>query len=209
MTEIEDPRLTATRDRALDAALKILLEDGVLAVTHGAVSKVTGISRSTLYRHWPEISQLRNNTFKRATIKRAAIPPNIAPQNNGPLRADLTRTMGALMSSLNETPWGQIAPQVIAAAATDEDARSVINDLMQERIAWVASIFEAAEARGELSPDAPVRDLAEMAIAVPYFRKFIAGLPLDQDWLDAHVDFLCRRAEAQTVGREGISRPVL
>ena len=76
-------------------------------------------------------------------------------------------------------------------------------------VAWVASIFEAAEARGELSPDAPVRDLAEMAIAVPYFRKFIAGLPLDQDWLDAHVDFLCRRAEAQTVGREGISRPVL
>jgi len=189
MTEIEDPRLTATRDRALEAALKILREDGVLAVTHGAVSKVTGISRSTLYRHWPEVAQLRNNAFKRASI-----PPNITPDTNGPLRADLTGTMGALMSALNETPWGQIAPQVIAAAATDEDARSVINDLMQERIAWVASIFEAAEARGELSPDAPVRDLVEIAIAVPYFRKFIAGLPLNQDWLDAHVDFLCRRA---------------
>ena len=189
MTQLEDPRLTATRTLALDAALKILLEEGVLAVTHGSVSKATGISRSTLYRHWPKIAQLRNNAFKRA-----AIPPNIVPKINGPLRADLTSTMSALMSALNDTPWGQIAPQVIAAAATDEEARDVINDLMQERIAWVESIFAAAEARGELSPSAPVRGLVEMAIAVPYFRKFIAGLPLDQDWLDSHVDFICRMA---------------
>lgn len=189
MTQFEDPRLTATRDHALDFALQILLEHGVLAVTHGSVSKATGISRSTLYRHWPEIAQLRNNAFKRA-----AIPPNITPMTNGPLRDDLTWTMGALVSALNDTPWGQIAPQVIAAAATDKDARNVINELMQERIAWVESIFAAAEARGELKSDAPVRDLVEMAIAVPYFRKFIAGLPLNQDWLDSHVDFICRAA---------------
>lgn len=189
MTQPEDPRLTATRDHALDSALKILLEDGVLAVTHGSVSKATGISRSTLYRHWPEIAELRNNAFKRASI-----PPNIAPMTDGPLRNDLTWTMGVLMSALNDTPWGQITPQVIAAAATDLDARNVINELMQERIVWVQSIFTAAQARGELTSDAPVHDLVEMAIAVPYFRKFIAGLPLNQDWLVSHVDFMCRVA---------------
>lgn len=189
MTQPEDPRLTATRDHALDSALKILLEDGVLAVTHGSVSKATGISRSTLYRHWPEIAELRNNAFKRASI-----PPNIAPMTDGPLRNDLTWTMGILMSALNDTPWGQIAPQVIAAAATDLDARNVINELMQERIAWVQSIFTAAQARGEITSGAPVHDLVEMAIAVPYFRKFIAGLPLNQDWLVSHVDFMCRVA---------------
>lgn len=189
MTQSEDPRLTATRDHALDSALQILLEHGVLAVTHGSVSKATGISRSTLYRHWPEIAQLRNNAFKRA-----AIPPNITPMTKGRLRDDLTWTMSALVSALNDTPWGQIAPQVIAAAATDRDARNVINELMQERIAWVESIFAAAEARGELKSDAPVRNLVEMAIAVPYFRKFIAGLPLDQDWLDSHVNFICQTA---------------
>ena len=26
------------------------------------------------------------------------------------------------------------------------------------------------------------------SIAVPYFRKFIAGLPLDEEWLNSHVD---------------------
>lgn len=194
MNQVEDPRLTATRDHALDAALEILLEGGVLAVTHGSVSKATGISRSTLYRHWPEIAQLRNHAFRHASI-----PPNIAPrENNGPLCADLTWTMNALASALNETPWGKIAPQVIAAAATDEAAKNVINDLMQQRLAWVESIFTAAEVRGELRPDAPIRNLVETTIAVPYFRKFIAGLPLDQEWLESHVNFLCESATKAT-----------
>jgi len=193
MTEPEDPRLAATRNHALDAALEILQKKGVLAVTQGSVGKATGISRSTLYRHWPEIAQLRNDAIKRAARSSSSIVPR---ETDGPLRADLTWILSFLVTALNETPWGQIAPQVIAAAATDTEARKVINDFMRDRIGNVEAVFLAAEARGELQPDAPVRHLVEMAIAVPYFRKLIAGLPLDQDWLDAHVELICRLAEA-------------
>ncbi len=133
---------------------------------------------------------MRNDAFKRA-----ATPTYIAPQTDGPLRADLTWLLGILLAALNETPWGQIAPQVIAAAATDQEARAVINDFMKERMAFTKAIFAAAEARGELSPGVPVDYLVQMAIAVPYFRKLIAGLPLDREWLETHVDLICRLAE--------------
>jgi hypothetical protein len=136
---------------------------------------------------------MRNDAFKRA-----ATPPSISPQTDGPLRADLTWLLGILMAALNETPWGQIAPQVIAAAATDQEARAVINDFMKERMASVEAIFSAAEARGEVSPGVPVPYLVQMAIAVPYFRKLIAGLPIDQAWLETHVDLICRLAEGST-----------
>ncbi len=189
MSKTEDPRLIATRDAALDAALLILQKEGVLAVTHGSVSKITGISRSTLYRHWPQIDRLRNDAFKCA-----ASPSSIPPATDGPLRADLSWILSVLVAALNETPWGAIAPQVIAAAATDQEARTVINEFMKERIAYVEAIFAAAKARGELRPDAPVRNLVEMAIAVPYFRKLIVGLPLDQDWLESHVNLICQLA---------------
>ena len=194
MNKLEDPRLIATRNIVLDAALIILQEEGVLSVTHASISAKTGISRSTLYRHWPKLDQLRNDAFKLAS-RPPNISPNTPPKTSGPLRTDLSWLLGILMSALNETPWGQIAPQVIAAAATDQQARSVINDFMKERTASVEAIFAAAEARGELPPGAPVRYLVEMAVAVPYFRKLIAGLPLDQEWLDAHVDLICRLAE--------------
>lgn len=190
MTKPEDPRQIATRHVALEAALDILREQGVLGVTHASISAQTGISRSTLYRHWPEIDQLRNDAFKRA-----ATPPSISPRTNGPLRADLTWMLGILMAALNETPWGKIAPQVIAAATIDEEARSVLDDFMKDRMVSVEAVFAAAEARGELSPNVPTSELVQMAIAVPYFRKLIAGLPLDHDWLDNHVDMICRLAE--------------
>ncbi len=190
MKKPEDPRLAATRNLALDAALDILQEDGVMAVTHASVSKATGVSRSTLYRHWPEIDRLRTETFKHA-----ATPPHIPPKTNGPLRADLKWTLGRLMSALNETAWGEIAPQVIAAAATDQEARGLINDLMAERMAGVEAIFAAAEKRGEIPPDQSIRPIVEMTIAVPYFRKYINGEPLNEDWLDAHVELICSLAE--------------
>jgi len=193
VTKPEDPRLLATRNVALEGAIKILQESGVLAVTHASVGTITGISRSTLYRHWPQINQLRNDAFKRA-----ASPPVISPRTNGPLHADLTWILGILMAALNETPWGQIAPQVISTAANDDEARAVINDFMRDRIGNVRSVFEAAEQRGELASDAPVQQLIETAIAVPYFRKLIAGLPLDHDWLKEHVDMLCQLATKPT-----------
>lgn len=199
MTKIEDPRLTATRNLALDAALEILRDDGVLAVSHATVSKATGISRSTLYRHWPDSGALRIDAFKRA-----ARPSKVVPKTNGPLHADLTWLLSFLLTALNDTPWGQIAPQVIAVAATDKDARAVINDFMTERIASVEAVFEAAAARDELNADAPIRDLVEMAIAVPYFRKLIAGLPLDEAWLKGHIDLICRLA---TRSKPNESRP--
>lgn len=190
MSRPEDPRLIATRDAALDAALQILQTDGVLAVTHASVARMTAISRSTLYRHWPQINKLRNDAFKRA-----ARPSNVPTSTNGPLRADLTWLLGLLMSALNETAWGPIAPQVIAAAATDQEARTVINDFMRERMTYVEAVFDAAIDRGELSSGTHLHNLVEMAIAVPYFRKLIAGLPLDQEWLESHVDLICQMAE--------------
>jgi len=103
--------------------------------------------------------------------------------------------LGILIAALNETPWGKVAPQVIAAAATDQEARIVINDFMKERIASVEAVFAAAETRGELQPSIPVRQLVQMAIAVPYFRKLILGAPLSHEWLESHVDLICRLAE--------------
>ncbi|MGP6088136.1 TetR/AcrR family transcriptional regulator [Antarctobacter jejuensis] len=191
MSQAEDPRLTATRNHALDAALTILQEQGVLAVTHGSVSAATGISRSTLYRHWPKLEALRNDAFLLA-----ATSPKFTPRTNGPLRTDLLWMMGNLMTALNETPWGAVAPQVIAVAATDARARTVIESFMKDRMTTLESVFAAARDRGELSDAAPVRQLVEMAIAVPYFRKLIAGLPLTPEWLDAHVDMICGLATA-------------
>lgn len=188
----EDPRLIATRNTALAAAIEILQEKGVLNVTHGAVSKATGISRSTLYRHWQDVRSLRDAAFRKS-----ATPPNIAAKTNGPLRSDLLWMLNILMDALNKTPWGQIAPQVIAAAATDGEAREVITEFMKDRFASVEAVFVAAQDRGEVPTNAPIQQLIEVAISVPYFRKLVRQEALDADWLSTHVDLICALANGE------------
>jgi len=189
MDRSEDPRLDATRSHALDAALMLLQEKGALAITHGAINAKTGISRSTLYRHWPKLDDLRNAAFARA-----ATGNNNEPRTNGPLKTDLLWMIGKLVTALNDTPWGKVAPQIIAAAATDQNSRELLDRWIIDRKSDVASVFAAAHARGELSENAPVEQLIEMAISVPYFRKLVAGLPLSPAWLDAHVSLICSLA---------------
>ena len=181
--------MDATRSLALDAALQLLQEEGILAVTHGAVSSRTGISRSTLYRHWPKVDALRNAAFARAATGELEAQPT-----DGTMKADLMWMLGYLVKALNETPWGKIAPQVIGAAATDEETRALLNKWMEDRGKNVASVFAAAKERGELRDDAPVQHLIETAIAGPYFRKLVAGRELDQAWLETHVDMICFQA---------------
>ncbi|MEM8980902.1 MAG: TetR/AcrR family transcriptional regulator C-terminal ligand-binding domain-containing protein [Pseudomonadota bacterium] len=185
----EDPRIASTREKALEASQKILLENGVLALNHGAISKATGISRSTLYRHWADVKALRDATFLRI-----ATPPNIPPRTDGPLRADLLWLLSILVDALNETPWGRVAPQVIAASTSDEDARQVITGFMKDRFSFVEAVFLAAKDRGEMSADAPIPQLIEFAVSVPYFRKLVLHEPLTEDWLKQHVDLICHMA---------------
>lgn len=189
-----DPRLDATRTLATEAALQLLQDQGMLAVTHAAISNSTGISRSTLYRHWPKLEDLRNATIARAATTRGGAKGTQEPAPEGPLNADLHWIIGRLMTALNETPWGKIAPHVIAAAATEAQTRALLGKWIADRSQDVRSVFEAAIARGEIGADAPVSQMIELAIAVPYFRKFVAGSELDRDWLDRHVALICEMA---------------
>ncbi|WP_377512588.1 TetR/AcrR family transcriptional regulator C-terminal ligand-binding domain-containing protein [Octadecabacter sp. R77987] len=189
MNKLADPRLDATQTRALEAALHLLETEGVLAVTHGAINRETGISRSTLYRHWPKLDDLRNAAFARATQSGKSPKPT-----DGPLRADLEWILGTLVSALNDTPWGKIAPQVIGTAAIDGQTRELLEKWNRDRRANVRSAFDLALERGEISDEAPVEQLIEIAISVPYFRKLMSGKPLDQAWFDAHIDLICNAA---------------
>ena len=186
MKRAPGPRPDITQSHALQAALELLQTQGVLAVTHAAISRATGISRSTIYRHWPNLEDLRN-----AAIARAATSPNNEPRTNGPLKTDLTWILGHLMTALNETPWGKIAPQVIAVAATEEHTRALLRRWIEDRSQDVKAVFDAAVERGEICGDAPVERIIEVAIGAAYFRKLVAGRQLDHEWLDAHVDMIC------------------
>jgi AcrR family transcriptional regulator len=53
-----NPRVQRTRDRILDAARELLAEAGPAGLTYSVLAERAGVTRQTLYRHWPARSAL-------------------------------------------------------------------------------------------------------------------------------------------------------
>lgn len=97
-----DPRLDRSRSAILAAAVALLSDGGVRQVTVEAVTARSGVARSTLYRHFP------NNTELLAAAFQELLPPLRLPAAGLPPRERLLRLV------LNQAEQIDGAPTVAA-----------------------------------------------------------------------------------------------
>ena len=182
MPEI-DPRITQTRNKALDATLVLIRDCGIEQVTHQSVSAKSGISRSTLYRHWPEVSDLLNDAFVLVSK-----PPISEFVSEGSLKADLHHLLTGLTSAIQNTAWGEIVPQLIAAAAVNQGSADLLHGFVQDRLEIAKHIILEARARGEFNTDMTSENFLILVMAPVYYRFLLAGFPIDDDWIVDHIN---------------------
>ena len=186
MIEKQDPRIAVTRHKALLSAIELIKEKGIREVTYQSVSARTGISRSTLYRHWPDINSLLLEAFE--TV---AAPPSPDFLSLGTLKADVEHLIMGLIYALDNTDWGFVAPQLIAAAAIDLDMKELLQEFVLQRLKNSEPIVAAAIQSGELDHNTNPTDFLILVVSPVFYRKLMAGLPLDADWVKRHVESLC------------------
>ncbi|WP_240963444.1 TetR/AcrR family transcriptional regulator [Antrihabitans stalactiti] len=93
-----DPRLVRSRARLLDAATGLLSTGGIEAVTIDAVTKVSKVARTTLYRHFSSSTHLLAATFERL------LPQVTPPPASGTLRERLIELLSRQAVLIEETP---------------------------------------------------------------------------------------------------------
>jgi len=111
----------------LTDARALLAERGATAVTYSELSRRTGATRQTLYRHWPTISALLVDALN-------AGPPVAYPTSTGDARVDLIGFLRSLRNGLDEpaTASGLIA--LISSAEHDESAAATLRSLSAGRL---------------------------------------------------------------------------
>jgi AcrR family transcriptional regulator len=77
-----DARVLRTRNDILRAAIDVLTEEGLDAVTHHRLAEVSGYSRATIYKHWPNRTALFIDAFSYRPTGAHSVP-------SGDLRTDL------------------------------------------------------------------------------------------------------------------------
>lgn len=176
-------RTAEITERVRAAILELIVEGGFEACTFSAVAQRAGVERSTLYRRFPD----RWDAIIDAWMARAA--KDVMPDLGESFPADLTSVLRRLVEIL-ESPVGPALLQIAAQLRTQPEG-SYSRAYFDQRMAQLAPMFDAAIARGELPPTVDRETLFASAAGPIYFRLFIAGRPVDDDFIRSIVSSVC------------------
>jgi AcrR family transcriptional regulator len=184
-----DPRAVRTRRAVLDATVELLARRGVEATTMDAVARATGISRSTLYRHWPErmplLADAIDHVAERFVRERSAETP--AGELDVELEASLQRVVGGLGAGLRSPEWGPIAGGLAGAAEHDPALAAIFRRYVSARRQVLVDVLVEARERGEIPGGLDLTWLAALFAGPLYYHRLVLHEPWDADEVAAHV----------------------
>jgi AcrR family transcriptional regulator len=181
-----DPRVARTREAVLSAAADLLAELGWGRVTVEAVSARSGVARTTIYRHWPDLHHLLAEALE------SAMDPCLDP-DTGSLRGDLEVIVSGLARTLTQSSAAGVLTSMIDAAERDPDIAELQRTFAQQRRQALRRALERAVERGEVDGrcDLP---LESSLIAGPlFYRRMVSREPITADVVAQVVDTACRR----------------
>ncbi|MFE1592783.1 TetR/AcrR family transcriptional regulator [Nocardia sp. NPDC058705] len=193
-----DPRTVRSREAALESARELLVEQGLAGLTHGAVAARSGISRATLYRLWPEPTDL-----VRATLTRHIALAQSQP--TGDLRADLLTELTATRAMLHEPATEQGMRVIIERAAVDPRFAEVKEALYQSGTRAVRAMLTEAVARAELPVELDVELSIDQLHGPLFFRRLVANRTFDLDYVRDVIDDFLRSNASKPAHRQGSS----
>ncbi|MBB1022111.1 TetR/AcrR family transcriptional regulator, partial [Dietzia sp. E1] len=155
-----DPRRARSRGKLLDAAADLLVSGGAAAVTVEAVTRLSGVARTTLYRNFPSTDSLIAAAFRRL------LPAPEPPPAEAPLRDQLLHLCASMTRLIQDAPLQQSMLGWLAmgrGASEDDEVGQLRRGVVDSYTAPLHAVLSSAEADGTLVPGD--RDLAVAQLA--------------------------------------------
>lgn len=179
----EDPRVVRTKATVLAAAAQLLRDRGLAGFSIEALVAATGVSKTTIYRHWPSRRALLVSTI------RAASAVGDAP-DTGSLRGDLLAFIKARTDARAQNRWPESLLTLLDAAERDSEIRGVIQDIMAATASQLREILERAEHRGELAPAVDDNVAITLILGSLMFERLVSRRPPSTRNATAIIDTL-------------------
>ncbi|PWH06570.1 TetR family transcriptional regulator [Brachybacterium endophyticum] len=170
------------RSRAviLDAAAELLVDGGVGGFTVDAVSRRSGVAKTTIYRHWPTRESLVLDACARLDAE-YDVP------DTGTLGQDLRAFAGDIAGMLQEAEWASVLPSIVDAAERSSEFAALHAEIQRRHAAPVTVMLERAIARGELDAEPESTVVAASILGPLFYRRWFSREPLDEGFLDTVV----------------------
>jgi AcrR family transcriptional regulator len=184
-----DLRAERTRQLVLAAAQQLLLEEGWDAVTHVRLAAATGISRMTLYRHWPTRIAMMKEAMKDAVEGRHATV-------SGDVRTDLTTEMQLMRTEILAPPGARMLAMLLERAQLDPEVAGIRSGSVHKACSGLVRVLQAAVDANVFAADLDI-DAAVTRLAGPCVHQLLAnGKPLTASFVNDVVAMFLHRFEA-------------
>jgi AcrR family transcriptional regulator len=179
------PRLPATDDRIMRAALRLMAKHGYARMTVDAVAAEAGVTKPTIYLRF-------RNKEGLASAALAASMEQIAPAETGDTRTDLLIHLRQFQSGMVR-PFGM---PMLATVLSEEQGTPALLALYREHVvlprrALLRAVLHRAQDRSEL-PDGTDLMLAVDLLEGTFYARYVTGKPSGNDWPESVVDVVLR-----------------
>jgi AcrR family transcriptional regulator len=178
------PRSARAHDSVLHAALQLFSERGIDATSMDAIAETSGVSKATIYKHWPDKEALCLEVMSHVHCAE----PEALPVDSGDLRADLLAILSQRPSERFAEWKAKLMPHMMAHAARNPAfAKTWQSRFFEPPRVELRRVLERAIERGDL-PASLNMDLALSLLLGPMLytnllkrmNKDVPGAMLEQ-----------------------------
>jgi AcrR family transcriptional regulator len=177
----EDDRVRRSKQAVLTATFRLLSETGLSGVSIDAVSRRSGVAKTTIYRHWPSRSALILDACSKLKPK-SEVPDSGSPKDN------LAILALNLASRLRSARWATVLPSIIDAAERDPELADLHSRMHAEMTTAFRSVVERAQQRGELSRSRRPTEVLAMILGPLFYRRWFSREALDEGFVKRVVE---------------------
>ncbi|MFC8798779.1 TetR-like C-terminal domain-containing protein [Promicromonospora sp. NPDC057138] len=160
----------------------VLLSEGMADLTFERAARLSGVSKTTLYKWWPSRGALALDGYFHA------VQPTLAFPDTGDIRADLLEQLHAFVRLMTTTPAGRVLAELIGESQTDKDLAVAYRSLYSSgRRGLAAERLRRAQERGQIRDDVDVRVVIDQLWGAVYHRLLIPDEPITDSFVDALV----------------------
>ena len=192
-------RSVEAHNRVLDAALELFVERGIESTTMDALAATSGVSKATIYKHWPEGKEPLLMELLLAVSGAAA---EVDEQDTGDLLTDLARVLTDKPRNERPEEKNRLMPQMMAYSATHQEFgkawRSRVMEVPKRRL---KRILQQAMKDGRLTKTLDL-NLCYALLIGPLLFSHILGAEYDHDALGkTAAGTFCKAYELKAVGK--------
>ncbi|GAA2254319.1 MULTISPECIES: TetR/AcrR family transcriptional regulator [Kitasatospora] len=166
-------RNEAARQAVLSATMELLRDPGQQELTIDKIARAAGVGKQTVYRWWPTKGAVVAEAMDRHASAVVELP------DTGSLSGDLAEFFRASFAALADQGMTRLLVEVVSGAQRERAVAAVLADFTARRRSALRLLFQRAQERGELRPDADPSVLVDLGYGFLWYRLLVGHEPLD------------------------------